>query len=43
MPDVDFFDVNQILPYLIVVLPNAQFLPTDGANCKVTISGLKPK
>ena len=38
-----FFYVDLILPYLTVVLTNAQVLPTDCTNYRVTISKLKPK
>ena len=41
--DADLFDVDLILPYLTIVLTNAQVLSTDGANYRVTISWLKPK
>ena len=32
--DLELLDEGPILPYLTVVLTNAQVLPTDGANCK---------
>ena len=36
------FGTNLILPSLTVSLAEAQVLPTDGANCRVTIRGPDP-
>ena len=36
------FGMDLILPSLTVTLAKAQVLPTDGANCRVTVRGLGP-
>ena len=41
--DADLLDVDLILPYRPLYFPNTQVLPTDGANCRVTICSPSPK
>ena len=36
------FGADLILPFLMVSLVEARVLPTDGANCRVTIRGPGP-
>ena len=36
------FNADLILPFLTVSLVEARVLPTDGANCRVTVRGSGP-
>ena len=42
-PDADLLDVDLILPYYLLYFTNTQVLPTDDANCRVTIYSLRQK
>ena len=43
LPDVDLLDVDLILPYCPLYFTNTRVLPTDDANCRVTIWSSSPK
>ena len=43
LPDVDLLDVDLILPYCLLYFTNTQVLPTDDANCRVTVWSPSPK
>ena len=42
-PDANLLDVDLILPYYSLYFTDAQVLPTDGTNCRVTICSPSPK